>query len=88
MCRILFELNRLVPNGMLGGVRGGINFPLLDPPGGHTLWLLLPPGGHTLATRIASKWDSLLLIKNKGNKDCPEMEFVVAFRIERQQGSP
>jgi len=23
-------LNRLVPNGMLGGVRGGRNFPLLD----------------------------------------------------------
>ena len=26
---------------------GGINFPLLDPPQGQTLWLLLPPGGHT-----------------------------------------
>jgi hypothetical protein len=30
LCRILFELNRLVPNGMPGGVRGGRNFPLLD----------------------------------------------------------
>lgn len=30
MCGILFELNRLVPNGMPGGVRGGIYFPLLD----------------------------------------------------------
>ena len=27
---VLFELNRLVPNGMPGGVRGGRNFPLLD----------------------------------------------------------
>ena len=30
MYRLLFELNRLVPNGMPGGVRGGRNFPLLD----------------------------------------------------------
>ena len=30
MCGLLFELNRLVPNGMPGGVRGGRKFPLLD----------------------------------------------------------
>jgi len=30
LCRILFELNRLVPSGMPGGVRGGRNFPLLN----------------------------------------------------------
>ena len=29
-CYDLFELNRRMPNGMYGGVRGGVILPLLD----------------------------------------------------------